>query len=85
MSNGNYKFVQINIKHLLYFDTTSVEGLKSKIFLSIPQLCFTIKECKIDFLTIYDSICQFGMPAHNLSVQNADNTSDCKYCRANQD
>ena len=49
MSNGNYKFVQINIKHLLYFDTTSVEGLKNKIFLSILQLCFTIKECKIDF------------------------------------
>ena len=28
-------------------DTISVEGLKS-MFLLLPQLCFTIKECKID-------------------------------------
>ena len=34
---------------IVYFDTISVEGLKSKIFLLILQLCFTIKECKIDF------------------------------------
>ena len=52
----------------LYFDTISVEGLKRK-FLLIPQLRFTIKECKIIYLTISDAISPTIMPVHYLSMQ----------------
>ena len=54
---------------IVYFDTISVEGLKSKIFYLFPNCVLPSKNVKYIFLTIYDSICQFSMPAHYLSVQ----------------
>ena len=39
---------------------------------------FTIKDCKLVLLTILGSICLFSMRAHDLSVQNAVKTFDCK-------
>ena len=48
--------------------TILVEGLNC-MFLWIPQLCFTIKECKIDlYYNASDSICLISMRAHFLSV-----------------
>ena len=61
---GRYILAYHNYSKIVYFDTLSVEGLKSKIFLLISQLCLPSKNVKLIFLTIYDSICQFSMPAH---------------------
>ena len=43
--------------------------MAKKLFLLIPQLCFTINECKIIYLTMFDSICLISMLAHNLSMK----------------
>ena len=48
--------------------TILVEGLNC-MFLWIPRLCFTIKECKIDLsYNVSDSICRISMLAHYLSI-----------------
>ena len=64
----NYSFV--------YFDTMSVEGLQSKIYLN-PQLCFTIKECKNHFSNNIRLDLSVRYACALFSVQNADNTYDC--------
>ena len=46
----------------VYLDTISVERL-------------IVRMLNLFFLQIYDWVCQFSMPTHHLSVQNADNTS----------
>ena len=56
-----------------------LKGEKVRFFLLILQLCITIKGSKtVFFLTVYDWICQFSMPAHYVRVQNAENTSNYK-------
>ena len=52
-------------------------SIKSKFFKLILQLRITNTECKLIHLTLSDSICLMSMVAHDLSVKNADNTSDC--------
>ena len=55
----------------MYFYNLSVKLLKIILFLLIPQLCFTIKECKKNNLTMSDSICLVSMLARDLSMRIA--------------
>ena len=48
---------------------------KMFVFFSYPQLCFTIKECKIN---LSNNICLITFSVHYLSVQNAVNTLGCE-------
>ena len=51
---------------------------KKHIFIIVSTTVFYIKDCKIDYLTVCDSICLISMLAHDLSVQNNVNAYDCK-------
>ena len=75
MSNEEINSAQHHYSKNCILILYNLKGLKRRIFLSIPQLSFTINECKIDS----DLINRISMPVHHLSVQSAVlNTSYCK-------
>ena len=52
--------MEIHTALKVVFSSISVEGLKHDCFISIPQLCIIIKECRYNYLTV----CLTSMPAH---------------------